>query len=48
MTATPHRPVCDLLGCAYPIVLVGMVGVARSERVAAVAEAADARPGGSP
>lgn len=24
-----HRPVCDLLGCAWPIVLAGMGGVAR-------------------
>jgi nitronate monooxygenase len=34
-----HRPVCDLLGCAYPIVLAGMGGVARSELVAAVTKA---------
>jgi len=38
--ATPlYRPVCDLLGCRYPIVLAGMGGVARSELVAAVTEA---------
>jgi len=34
-----HRPVCDLLGSTYPIVLAGMGGVARSELVAAVTEA---------
>lgn len=34
-----HRPVCDLLGCRYPIVLAGMGGVARAELVAAVTEA---------
>lgn len=34
-----HRPVCDLLGCADPIVLAGMGGVARSELVGAVTEA---------
>jgi nitronate monooxygenase len=22
-----HRPVCDLLGCRYPLVLAGMGGV---------------------
>lgn len=38
--ATPlHRPICELLGCAHPIVLAGMGGVARSELVAAVTEA---------
>ena len=31
-----HRPVCDLLGSRYPVVLAGMGGVARSELVAAV------------
>jgi nitronate monooxygenase len=31
-----HTPVCDLLGCDYPIVLAGMGGVARSGLVAAV------------
>lgn len=37
--ATPlHRPIFDLFGCAYPIVLAGMGGVARSELVAAVIE----------
>ena len=39
MTAALHRPVCDLLGCAQPVVLAGMGGVARSELVTAVAEA---------
>lgn len=34
-----HTPVCDILGCAHPIVLAGMGGVARSELVAAVVEA---------
>jgi nitronate monooxygenase len=39
MTTNLHRPVCDLLGCTYPLVLAGMGGVARSELAAAVAEA---------
>lgn len=39
MTSTLHRPVCDLLGCTYPLVLAGMGGVARSELAAAVAQA---------
>jgi len=39
MTIDLHTPVCDLLGCRYPIVLAGMGGVARSELVAAVTEA---------
>ncbi len=34
-----HTPVCDLLGCDHPILLAGMGGVARSELVAAVANA---------
>jgi nitronate monooxygenase len=34
-----HTPLCDLLGCRYPILQAGMGGVARSELVAAVAEA---------
>ncbi|MBI1172534.1 nitronate monooxygenase [bacterium] len=34
-----HTPVCTLLGCDVPIVLAGMGGVARSELVAAVAQA---------
>lgn len=39
MASPLHTPVCDLLGCRYPIVLAGMGGVARSELVAAVTEA---------
>ncbi len=39
MESVLHRPVCDLLGCAYPIVAAGMGGVARSELVAAVSAA---------
>lgn len=39
MTTTLHRPICDVLGCTYPIALAGMGGVARSELVAAVTEA---------
>lgn len=31
-----YRPICDLLGCRYPIVLAGMGGVARAELVLAV------------
>ncbi|EMN1927875.1 nitronate monooxygenase [Burkholderia ambifaria] len=34
-----HRPVCDLLGCAWPIVLAGMGGVARAELASAVSAA---------
>ena len=34
-----HTPVCDLLGCDYPIVLAGMGGVSRSGLVAAVINA---------
>ena len=34
-----HTPVCTLLGCDVPILLAGMGGVARSELVAAMAEA---------
>jgi nitronate monooxygenase len=34
-----RRPICDLLGCNYPVVLAGMGGVARSELVIAVTEA---------
>lgn len=36
MSSILHRPVCDLLGCAIPIVSAGMGGVARAELVAAV------------
>ena len=34
-----HTPICDLLGCRYPILQAGMGGVARSGLVAAVIEA---------
>ncbi len=34
-----RTPVCELLGCDYPIVLAGMGGVARSELALAVAQA---------
>ncbi len=36
MESALYRPVCDLLGCAYPIVAAGIRGVARFELVAAV------------
>jgi nitronate monooxygenase len=39
MESALYRPVCDLLGCAYPIVAAGMGGVARSELVAAASAA---------
>lgn len=39
MTATLHRPVCELLGCTIPIANAGMGGVARAELAAAVADA---------
>ena len=39
MALSLHTPICDLLGCIYPVVLAGMGGVARSELVTAVAEA---------
>lgn len=39
MQATLHTPVCDLLGCTYPVLLAGMGGPARSELVAAVSNA---------
>lgn len=39
MQATLHTPVCDLLGCTYPVLLAGMGGPARSELVAAVTNA---------
>lgn len=38
MTAL-HTPICDLLGCDYPVMLAGMGGPSRSELVAAVTEA---------
>lgn len=34
-----HTPVCDLLGCRYPVLQAGMGGVARSRLAAAVSEA---------
>ena len=34
-----HTPVCDILGCSYPILQAGMGGVARAELAAAVAVA---------
>ena len=34
-----RTPICDLLGCSYPILQAGMGGVARSELAAAVSEA---------
>ncbi|TNF17312.1 MAG: nitronate monooxygenase [Rhodobacteraceae bacterium] len=34
-----HRPLCDLLGCAVPVLLAGMGGVSRWELAAAVANA---------
>jgi nitronate monooxygenase len=39
LAANLRTPVCDLLGCTWPIVLAGMGGVARSELVAAVTRA---------
>ena len=42
MTLEPgslHTPLCDLLGCDYPVILAGMGGVARAEVAAAVANA---------
>ena len=38
MTTTLHSPVCDLLGCTYPIVLAGLADV-RGRSVAAVTQA---------
>ena len=34
-----HTPLCDLLGCPYPVLQAGMGGVARSELVSAVTHA---------
>ncbi|HTO42066.1 MAG TPA: nitronate monooxygenase [Rhizomicrobium sp.] len=39
MRSRLHTPVCDLLGCTYPILLAGMGGPARSALVAAVTNA---------
>ncbi len=34
-----HQPICDILGCDYPILQAGMGGVARAELAAAVSDA---------
>ena len=34
-----HTPLCELLGCRYPLILAGMGGVARSELLVAVTQA---------
>ncbi|MCA9131877.1 MAG: nitronate monooxygenase [Planctomycetales bacterium] len=39
MNSGLHTPLCDLLGCRYPIVQAGMGGVARSALAAAVSAA---------
>src|SRR5690606_34277833 len=39
MTHPLHRPVCELLGGSYPLVLAGMGGVARADVASAVAHA---------
>jgi nitronate monooxygenase len=39
MSNALRTPVCDVLGCKYPVVLAGMGGVSRSELVAAVMRA---------
>ncbi|TWU45807.1 Nitronate monooxygenase [Novipirellula aureliae] len=39
MNQSFHTPLCDLLGCCYPILQAGMGGVARAELAAAVCEA---------
>lgn len=39
MKSPLYRPLCDLLGCRYPLVSAGMGGVARAELVAAVSRA---------
>jgi nitronate monooxygenase len=39
LISTLKTPICGLLGCAVPVVLAGMGGVARSELVAAVSAA---------
>jgi nitronate monooxygenase len=39
MQTALHTPVCDLLGCTYPVLLAGMGGPSRSELVAAVTNA---------
>jgi nitronate monooxygenase len=37
--ATLRTKACDVLGCQYPVILVGMGGVARSELVVSVTQA---------
>lgn len=39
MNGALHTPLCDLLGCRYPVLQAGMGGVARSQLAAAVSEA---------
>ena len=39
MNSRLQTPLCDLLGCSYPIIQAGMGGVARSELAAAVSAA---------
>ena len=39
VTPTLHTPLCDLLGCRWPILLAGMGGVARHRLAGAVAHA---------
>ena len=39
MNSPLHRPVCELLGCRYPLALAGMGGVARAKLVSAVSRA---------
>lgn len=39
MKSPLYRPLCDLLGCRYPLVSAGMGGVARAELVTAVSRA---------
>lgn len=39
MTTPLKTPICDLLGCTYPVLQAGMGGVARSELAAAVSGA---------
>lgn len=39
VTSSLHTPLCDLLGCRWPILLAGMGGVARHRLAAAVAHA---------
>ena len=34
-----HQPICDILGCDYPVLQAGMGGAARAELAAAVSDA---------